>query len=264
MNHRDVHGIRIFEATLLQSERGVVHGYFSRRGGISPEPWGSLNLGGSVGDDPLRVAENRRRAISALGRNPASVYDVFQVHGREVIQAHAPRPPDQPHLRADAIITDRPEVTLLMRFADCVPVLLYDPICRAVGIAHAGWQGTVLETPAAALQAMGAAFGTRPEDVLASIGPSIGAHHYPVGEEVARRVREVFGQDADTLLNHQNGGSPCFDLWAANALSLTRWGVRRVDLGGLCTACDLDHWYSHRAEAGKTGRFGAAIGLTYV
>lgn len=122
---------------------GLIHGILTRKGGVSPEPWASLNLGGTVGDDPQRVRENRLRALEALGRSPDSVFDAWQVHGTGVFRADAPRPADMPHPKADILLTDRPQVTLLMRFADCVPIFLVDRRHGAIALIHAGWKGTV-------------------------------------------------------------------------------------------------------------------------
>ena len=110
--------------SLLQQD--LIHGVFTRHGGVSPDPWNSLNLGGTVGDAPDKVAENRQRLFSSLGRPVSSVYDVWQVHSADVVVADGPRD-DRPHIKGDIILTDDPGVTLLMRFADCVPILLYDP-----------------------------------------------------------------------------------------------------------------------------------------
>jgi YfiH family protein len=239
---------------------GLPHGLITRRGGVSPAPWAALNLGGTVGDDPLRVAENRQRALAALGRDPASVFDVWQVHGVEVAVATAPRAPGTPPAQADVILTDHPGVTLMMRFADCVPILLHDPVRSVVGLVHAGWMGTVRGTVATAVAAMQASFGSMPKDVLAGIGPSVGPDHYQVGEDVAAQVRQAFGSDAAQFLAMRDD-SLYFDLWAANAWHLRRAGVREIELAGLCTACHLRDWYSHRAEHGRTGRFGAVIAL---
>jgi len=239
---------------------GVAHAVYTRQGGVSPAPWDTLNLGGLVGDDPIHVAENRRRIFSSLGRDPRSQHDIWLVHGRDVVRADAPRSLETPHVKADALITDRPHVTLLMRFADCVPVLFYDPVHHAAGVAHAGWQGTVQRVAAAAIEAMQGAYGSNPADILAAIGPSIAAHHYPVGPEVTAAVRQSFGLDAGALLPEYQGQA-CFDLWAANRLVLEQAGVRQIEIAGLCTACGVDDWYSHRAERGKTGRFGLLLAL---
>jgi YfiH family protein len=177
-----------------------------------------------------------------------------------VAVAAAPRAPETPHPEADVILTDNPAVTLVMRFADCVPILLYDPVRGAVGLAHAGWMGTVRGTVLAAVRAMQSSFGSSPGDIRAGIGPSIGPDHYQVGEEVAVRVRQAFGAEAPDLLALRDGAC-YFDLWAANLLHLRRAGVREIETAGLCTACHLEDWYSHRAEHGRTGRFGAVLAL---
>jgi hypothetical protein len=189
------------------------------------------------------------------------MYDVWQVHSSEVVCTDRPRLPDARHLQADAILTDTPGVTLFMRFADCVPIMLHDPQKKVVGLVHAGWKGTVDHIVSIAVQTMQAKYYTRPEDIRACVGPSIGAHHYEIGPEVAARVHAAFGQDAGALLSTHNGSSVHFDLWEANRLLLERAGVQHIQVAGICTACHLDDWYSHRGEKGKTGRFGVVIGL---
>lgn len=264
MPFQEKDGLRYFTFNMLDAPN-VVHAVLTRHGGTSPQPWDSLNLGGTVGDDPLRVLDNRQRALDGLGLAYDSIYDVYQVHGSEVVCTRSPRPPERPHLKADAILTDQPGVTLLMRFADCVPVFLFDPVHKVVGLAHAGWQGTLKRTAASAVQTMQEQYGSRPADILAGIGPSIGPHHYPVGAEVARQVEEVFGADSRNLLHFGYGEEQTnrvkFDLWSANQLVLHQVGVNQIEISGLCTACHTQDWYSHRAEQGRTGRFGAVIAL---
>ena len=254
--------VRYFTFESLNEDK-ITHAVFTRQGGVSPQPWESLNVGALAGDDPARVTENRLRCFRTVGRNPETMYDVWQVHGSEVVFTDTPRPSSVPHLKADAILTDRPGVTLFMRFADCVPVLLADPNRRVVGLAHAGWLGTIKRTAAAAVTGMVEKYHSDPSDIIACIGPSIGAHHYEVGTEVADQVRNAFGADAQSLLVASNGNEHRvqFDLWAANRLILEQCGLRKIELAGLCTACRLDDWYSHRGEAGQTGRFGVLIGL---
>lgn len=252
-------GIRYYHFKILEGP-GLQQAVFTRRGGVSPEPWKGLNVGGTVGDDAQRVSENCRRALCALGRAPESVYDVWQVHGRVVVSTDRPRREHEPHLKADGILTNRPQVTLFMRFADCVPVLLFDPVKRVIGVVHSGWQGTVQRAAAAAVEAMQARYGSRPGDLLAGIGPSIGPDHYEVGPDVVREVHQAFPSHAESLLVPHNGRFR-FDLWQANRLVLNECGVHQVEVAEVCTACNLEDWYSHRAEGGKTGRFGALLAL---
>ncbi len=247
------------------SSAGVLNAVITRRGGVSAAPWRSLNVGATVGDDPEHVVENRVRSLRAFAREMDSVFDVWQVHGVDVVCAENPRPADAKHRKADIILTDRPHVTLFMRFADCVPILLYDPIRKVAGLAHAGWQGTVLQAGAHAVAAMTRCYQSVPGDILAAIGPSIGPHHYEVGPEVIEQVEQAYGDRADELLLSVNGRRPhekaYLDLWRANLITLQRAGVRQIESAGICTACNLDDWYSHRAEKGRTGRFGALIAI---
>ena len=129
-----------------------------------------------------------------------------------------------------------------------------------VGLAHAGWLGTVRGMTSAAVSKMRAHYGSKPENISAAIGPSIGVDHYEIGADVIAKVRESFGSDAERLIERRNGKT-YFDLWSANFIQLQKSGVEKIEVAGLCTACHLDDWFSHRAEKGKTGRFGALIAM---
>lgn len=264
MPFHNVQGVRFFTFDSLES-LGFVHAVFTRKGGVSPHPWSSLNVGGTVGDAAERVMENRLRSLQALRREPSSVYDVWQVHSAEVVHVTEPRDVQQPHLRADAMLSNGPGLTLYMRFADCVPIFLVDPKRRVYGIAHAGWQGTVKRTAAALVGHFVRVYNCQPGELVACIGPSIGPDHYEIGPEVIHQVRLTFGKAAEELLCTSNGDFPGskvkFDLWKANQRVLEQAGVYKVETAGICTACHVEDWYSHRAEAGRTGRFGALIGL---
>lgn len=249
-------GLRYFQFNALQAR----HAIFTRHGGISPEPWNSLNVGGTVGDEIERVRQNRLLSFEALECKPDSIFDVWQVHSADAVCARAPRRFDEPYRKADIILTDRPEVTLFMRFADCVPLLFHDPRKGIIGVAHAGWMGTVKDVATRTVNVLQAEYGSDPADVIACIGPSIGPDHYEVGEDVIRKVQQTFGKDSDMLLEPHDGRIH-FNLWKANQRQLERAGIGRIELAGICTACHTDDWYSHRAEKGRTGRFGALISL---
>ncbi|HEY3315259.1 MAG TPA: peptidoglycan editing factor PgeF, partial [Bacillota bacterium] len=165
---------------------------------------------------------------------------------------------------ADALITDEPGLTLLIGCADCVPVYLVDPDLPSIGLAHAGWRGTVGRIAAKTLEAMAQAFGTRSGRVLAAIGPSIGSCCYEVDEAVAGPLREAFPEDWPLLLDPglRPGRWQC-DLWAANRTALIQAGVAadRIRVASLCTACNHETFFSHRASGGRAGRMAALLAL---
>ena len=240
--------------------KNITQAIFTRQGGVSPRPWDSLNVGGSIGDDITHVRENRIRSFRALGCVPESIHDVWQVHSADVVYADAPRPLDTEYQKADIMLTDNPQVTLFMRFADCTPILLYDQEKQVVGLVHSGWLGTVRGAARAAVGAMQERYGSNPADILAAVGPSIGPDHYEIGEDVIAQVKDAFGADADPLLV-AHGNSIHFDLWKANQILLQNAGVKQIETTGICTACHTDDWFSHRAEKGATGRFGALLAI---
>jgi len=159
---------------------------------------------------------------------------------------------------ADGLATDAPGLPLSLVFADCVPIVLYDQGHHALGVCHAGWRGTVEGAAAAALGTMVRAFGTRPREVVAGIGPSIGPGSYEVGDEVVAAA-ERSSHGAHRHVFYPNGsGRPHFDLWAANAGQLMEAGIAagRIEVSGVDTACNLQDFFSHRAERGRCGLFG--------
>lgn len=238
----------------------VDHAFFTRIGGVSEGSYSSFNLGGTCGDRPEHVRENHVRLFENFGRPYASRFDVWQVHGDTIHFTDQPRPDSQKHQPGDGIFTQNPEVTLVMRFADCVPILFHDPVQKAVGIVHAGWQGTLLEVGAVAIRELGEAYGTRPEDLIVGIGPSICRNCYQIGEDVRQKFLTKWGQKAlDFIAATENGYY--LDLWAANEWILRSAGVVNLAESRICTAENLQEWYSYRKEKGLTGRFAVAIAL---
>jgi polyphenol oxidase len=257
-----VGSIKYYQFTSYYGQ-GLYHAVFTRHGGRSPAPWKSLNFGASVGDDVLRVDQNKETALSTLGINMNTVYDVYQVHSSEIVLTDHPLAPGEDHIKADAIVTNTPGVTLMMRFADCVPILLFDPINRAIGIVHAGWIGTVNKIAEKTIAMMKIYFGSEPNRILAGIGPSIGPDHYSINNDVTEKVVSSFNELADQVLLEIQGKKH-FNLWKANQIILNDAGVENIEVAELCTRCKMDDWYSHRGEDGKTGRFGVVIGLNRV
>jgi len=238
----------------------VFHAILTRRGGVSQPPYDSLNTGGTVGDDPHAVLANHVHIFDTLGYDFDSRFDAWQVHGDRILCAKEPRGNDVPHPKADGILTDKRGVTLLMRFADCVPILLVDPIAPAVGIVHAGWKGTYQQIAQRAVEKMCACFGSKPENIYAGIGPSICQRCYQVGSEVVDLFSTHFGEDAQRYFFQQEERY-FLDLWLTNRDILHQTGVRQIETSGICTACHVEDWFSHRAEAGRTGRFAVLMSI---
>jgi YfiH family protein len=258
---KQTNGLRYFQFESFQSHP-LTQALFTRHGGVSPQPWSSLNVGGTVGDAPDRVQENRERVFIGVGRPLESLHDVWQVHSADVVHVREPRRQGS-LLKADGLITAVPGVTLFMRFADCVPIYLYDPRKHAIGMVHAGWLGTVRRAVSAAVQAMVRDLGSDPIDILAGIGPSIGPDHYEVGQDVHEQLCTSFGVEAAAFFRKRQGRM-YLDLWSANRYLLAQQGVTKIETAGICTACRVEDWYSHRAEQGQTGRFAALFSLEAV
>jgi polyphenol oxidase len=202
----------------------------TRSGGVSSGPYSSLNMSLSVGDDPEAVLENRRRVAGALGAEPEDFVFCRQVHGAGVrVVTAADRPAgafavDESVPEADVLVTGDSAVVLAILAADCVPVVLYDPVAHVLGCVHAGWRGTVARACAAAVTAM-AGLGARPAAVVAGIGPRIGADRYQVGPEVAAAAEAGFGDNAGAVIRPDGTGRWLFDLAAANLLVLREAGL---------------------------------------
>lgn len=238
----------------------LTHAIFTRQGGVSQPPYDSLNLSRSTKDDSVAVAENVRRACQAVGITPAQTATCHQIHSAIIHVVNWTN--RQPMMgQGDGLVTADPDIYLFMRFADCTPLLFYDPVRGAVGSTHAGWRGTMQNAAGATVRAMVEALGCRPADIIAVIGPAIGPCCYEVGPEVVEAVEETFGPTHDLLTPNGRPGHAHFDMWAANRRQLTAAGVGQIIQTDLCTACRTDQFFSHRAEKGRTGRLGTLIGL---
>ncbi|MFC2459893.1 MAG: peptidoglycan editing factor PgeF [Selenomonas noxia] len=249
-------------------EDRLIHGFSARHGGVSPVPFDTLNMALHVGDDPAHVWENRTRYLRTIGSDAARICTIRQVHGTEIVRVlrrdagRGARDYDDACADADAMITNDSGVALLLCYADCVPVLLYDPVHNAAGLVHAGWKGTVQRIAAKTIARMGEEFGTKPSDVCAGIGPSISADCYVVGPEVADRFYAKFPAHANEILTKRDGAIH-LDLWAANRIQLVEAGLaeNNIDSANVCTSCDRTFFYSYRAAGGRTGRLAAVMEL---
>jgi polyphenol oxidase len=249
-------------------------GFTSRRGGVSKEAFDSLNCGLHVNDLPEDVIENRQRLAQAVGAPFESCTYAEQVHGKEIqvvtkTLAGAGNSSREAALQAkDGFVTNEPGVYLHALFADCVPLYFYDPVHRAVGLAHAGWKGTVLQIAKATLETMSAAYGTKPRDVLAAIGPSIGGCCYEVDDQVIARVDKALNElgiasAQESIYQLKSDGKFMLNLQQLNRQIMIKAGILpiHIEISTLCTSCRTDSFFSHRKEGGKTGRMAAWIGI---
>ncbi|MEJ2208419.1 MAG: peptidoglycan editing factor PgeF [Anaerolineae bacterium] len=248
----ETNGVRTYQFETLAGQP-VSHAVFTRLGGVSQDPFATLNVGASVGDDGQAVAENHRRIYATLGLDRGQVVTARQVHGNRVALVDG-RQAGSVVPNTDGLVTATPGLGLLLRFADCQPVLLYDPEHHALALAHAGWRGVAQGIVRRAVEAMQDAFGSRPAALLAGLGPAIGPCHYAVGHEVAAAMGYVL-PDWQAAMELEGEDHWRLDLSAANAQLLAAAGVTHIEQAGMCTACHNDEFFSHRAEGGRTGRF---------
>lgn len=246
---------------------GIKHGVSTRLGGVSPDPFASLNLALHTGDDPQKVRINRTRFCEALHLDFSRLVTAEQVHGAHiavVTDQEAGRGREEyndalPH--TDALITNLANVPLMLFFADCVPVLIADPVRRVVGISHAGWKGTVAKIAQKTVLAMQKHFGTQPADCLVGIAPSIGPCCYEVDNVVINRLKDEFRNWQDFIYPHKDRW--LLDLWKVNHYQLEEVGVLSANIvaSRICTSCNSKLFFSYRADQGHTGRIAGVISL---
>ncbi|MFB7861917.1 peptidoglycan editing factor PgeF [Streptomyces sp. NPDC056069] len=232
---------------------GAHFAFTDRWGGVSAVPYEELNLGGAVGDDPEAVRTNRGRAAEALGLDPARVVWMNQVHGADVAEVEGPWGAGAVP-SVDAIVTARRGLALAVLTADCVPVLLADPVAGVVGAAHAGRPGMVAGVVPAAVARM-TELGARPERIVARTGPAVCGRCYEVPEAMRAEVAAV----EPAAYAETSWGTPAVDVAAGVLAQLSRLGVTDVEASGACTLESADH-YSYRRDR-TTGRLAGYVWL---
>jgi YfiH family protein len=252
-------GVPYYNFETLTGHQALVHAVFTRLGGVSAPPYEALNVGHSVGDDHENVEANHRLVYETLGISDADVVTARQVHGNRVAVVDT-KDVGRVVPETDALVTAVPGVFLLLRFADCLPILLYDPEKQIVGIGHAGWRGTGAAVGQQMVRVMVESLGSDPAQLMASLGPAIGPCCYRVGKEVVEAVAPTL-QDRQRAIRHLGDGAFSLDLWEANRQHLLSRGVRSIETSHICTACRSGEFFSHRADAGTTGRFAAILGM---
>lgn len=245
------------------AETGLVrHGFTTRRGGVSSGCYESLNLRFHCEDTKENVLENFRLAAEGLEMDFERLVLSKQVH-EDVVHTVTEADLGNGITRenrftsADALITDQKHIPIVTLFADCVPLFFLDRRQGVIALAHSGWKGTVKRIGQKTVQKMKSEYGSRPEDILAAIGPSIQVCHFEVGDDVAEQFIREFGEE--TAVKY--GDRYHVDMQKAILLQLQEEGIRQVDDCGICTYCNSDLLFSHRKTNGRRGNMGAFMEL---
>ncbi len=235
----------------------IKHFVSTRQGGISQGNYSSLNLGYNTQDDPKKVSKNREILAKAMGvSNLIFPQQTHKNHVQIVTEDNI----SNDFTDTDALITNQKGICLAVIFADCVPILVFDPVCQVVGAIHAGWRGTVAKIIEKTIEKMQTEFGTNPSDIIAGIGPSISPKAYEVGNEVIEQVEAAF--PTINLVSNQTTEKGYLNLWEANKQSLLKSGVleKNIEIAGLCTKKNHETFFSVR-HSKETGRFASGIML---
>ena len=262
-------GVPYFVFKNLENTGLVRHGFSTRMGGVSEGFLGSMNLSFTRGDDPEKVRENFRRMGMAIGFETKDLVLSDQTHTTNVrLLTEEDRgkgfDKEKDYTDTDGLITNVPGLMLVTIYADCVPLYFVDPVHKAIGLSHSGWKGTVHRIGKVTLERMAEEFGTRPEDVQAAIGPSICQGCYEVSEDVARAFMDEFADQLyDRLVYRKGNGKYQLNLWSANERILLEAGIRpeHLTITNVCTCCNHELLFSHRASHGQRGNLGAFLGL---
>lgn len=273
----------------LLDELGMVkHCFTTREGGVSTGDCASMNLSFTRGDEEAAVRENYRRIAEALGVKCEDMVCSDQTHTtnvRRVTRADAGKgvvcPKD--YTDVDGLITNEPGLVLATFYADCVPLYFVDPVHKAIGLSHSGWRGTVGKIGQVTIEAMNREFGSKPEDLYCAIGPSICQDCYEVSRDVAEEFMQAFPEHVSEILYHrevlendmqqagiqqtevpQNAEDKFqLDLWKANEIVLKEAGIlpEHLAVTNICTCCNPDKLFSHRASKGRRGNLAAMLAL---
>lgn len=261
------HQVTFHTADGFSAAGGVAHGFASRLGGVSTGPCAELNLGLSRHDKPDAVRENYTRFCAAIGSDVTSLVMTHQVHQDTIRVAKRsdilddlfdPIPYD-----ADGLITDEPGLCLTIYYADCIPVLFYDPVRRVIAAVHSGWRGTAMGIAAKAVQKMTELYGSDPKDILAAIGPGIGPCCFETHDDVPTAMEAQLGEGVKPYITTLKNGKFTVDLKGILTWQLTAAGVtpEHLEVLPLCTGCHPELYWSHRKMGDRRGNQAAMIQL---
>lgn len=249
----------------------VKHLFSTRLGGVSKGIYSSMNLSFTRGDDPTDVMENYKKIAEILECKVEDMVCSDQTHTQNIrVVTNQDKgkgivvPKDYTDI--DGLITNQPDIVLVTFYADCVPLYFLDSTHKAIGLAHSGWRGTVGKIGRSMMESMEREYGTQKEDLLVAIGPSICKNCYEVSEDVAEEFKDAFTNPEvlrNILLKKEEAGKYQLDLWQANYEIFKEAGLkdRQISLPEICTCCNPDYLFSHRASHGKRGNLGAFLGL---
>jgi YfiH family protein len=260
MKRIEKNGVVYFVFENLEATGIVRHGFSSRIGGVSRGHFAAMNLGYNRGDDDANVKENYRLLCNALGVDAKNIARGSQRHTINIQKADCAG--NWEH--TDGLVTNKPGITLVTYYADCVPLLLCDPVKGVIANCHAGWRGTAHNMAGAAVQKMKGEYGCDARDIIVGIGPSISCENFEVGADVAEIFKDLLPFCADFVYNSSSKPYKFhIDLWGINRASLTEAGVPKenIEISGMCTFDDETHFYSHRRSGKDRGSLAALIAL---
>lgn len=269
MNIKEKDGVTFLSYPALEELPGLVHGFSTRLGGVSRGIYASMNLSFTRGDEEECVRENYNRISHAIGFSPSDIVTSDQTHTTNVRVITEEdrgngltRP--RPYTDVDGMVTDVPGIVLATFYADCVPLYFVDPVRRAIGLSHSGWRGTVGKIGEVTIRKMGEQYGSKPEDILAAVGPSICQDCYEVSGDVIEEFQSAFGEKHwDSLFYRKENGKYQLNLWKANEWVFREAGIlpEHISMPNLCTCCNPTLLFSHRASHGKRGNLAAFLML---
>lgn len=269
MNVKEAGEVTYLTYPAFEKLEGIIHGFSTRLGGVSRGIYSSMNLSFTRGDEEEAVKENYRRIAQAIGFRTDDIVTSDQTHTanvRKVTEADRGKGITVPrdYQDVDGMVTNVPGLVLTTFYADCVPLYFADPVKRVIGLSHSGWRGTVAKIGKATVEKMKEEYGCHPEDILAAIGPSICQDCYEVSEDVIEEFKTAFaGEYQERLYYKKKNGKYQLNLWETNRLIFLEAGIpeANISMPGICTCCNPEFLFSHRASHGKRGNLAAFLGL---
>lgn len=269
MNVKEAGEVTYLTYPAFEKLEGIIHGFSTRLGGVSRGIYSSMNLSFTRGDDENSVMENYRRLAEAVGFSVENIVTSDQTHTANVrVITEADRgngiTKPRPYTDVDGMITNVPGLVLATFYADCVPLYFIDPVRKAIGLSHSGWRGTAAHIGAVTVRRMQEEYESLPEDIYGAIGPSICQECYEVSEDVILEFQKTFPEQSwRDLFYRKENGKYQLNLWEANRQIMLEAGLieEHISLPGLCTCCNPEFLFSHRASRGKRGNLGAFLGI---